>query len=815
RIAEEAALRLAELEAHAAIERLLVNGGEGAVVAARVAGLLPDAARERLRALLPGASTPLAPEVRFRLAMELGEPEHAASAARAPLEGESWLGEADALALRDALGDDAFARALAPSPHPRAYRAAMRLALWRPRDFADTLRAFLEQGAEREVELRRAVAKVLRTELGDDLGAPLWIARAFEVAQGRGPFEGFPHLGPPTLASVLAAGDPALERCMLEWLDALPDPLDAAATLLAEGVGPVTRERAAARLGRAADRDALASRARRVRDLAEIFVWGMHRARELTGSVFRIHLTHGDALGYTRLTRQAIHVSGLPVLRGDRRARAIVEGLVLHELGHHVHHASGPALEVWAQAREEGLGGLLNLVADEHLERNLRARDATWGTRLRRLCAWAFQHTQRELSARRLVDALGLAAARVLPGAGLAIAHRPDAVRVRSGALLAALEAHRPAFARFVRALRMGLGDRHDDPAVRAGLALFDRRFRHRDMAGLLEIARALRRLYGEEARLVELVGGHETVPGAGREGEVCGEGIGDADVQEEVERILEAPSRSGARARPGKDRPVVNVGPRRDFDRIHDVRPAPPAPAAHAELARELARPARHLRRALEQLGLAHRPARFRLRGHRFDRTRARAVVLRGDPRMLVARERVRRADLFIGVAIDCSGSMGSGACMDKARRFGVLLAEAAAGLAGVDVRFVGFEDQVLWDAGSANRPAVAALEPGGGNNDAAALWHVAELARRSRRSARLLVMISDGLPTECSTTALRGLVRELEGEGLACAQVAVRALAERCFDHYVEVLEPDVAVASRAFGDIVTGLVARTLRG
>ena len=74
---------------------------------------------------------------------------------------------------------------------------------------------------------------------------------------------------------------------------------------------------------------------------------------------------------------------------------------------------------------------------------------------------------------------------------------------------------------------------------------------------------------------------------------------------------------------------------------------------------------------------------------------------------------------------------------------------------------------------------------------------------------------MISDGLPTECSTTALRGLVRELEGEGLACAQVAVRALAERCFDHYVEVLEPDVAVASRAFGDIVTGLVARTLRG
>jgi len=73
---------------------------------------------------------------------------------------------------------------------------------------------------------------------------------------------------------------------------------------------------------------------------------------------------------------------------------------------------------------------------------------------------------------------------------------------------------------------------------------------------------------------------------------------------------------------------------------------------------------------------------------------------------------------------------------------------------------------------------------------------------------------MISDGLPTECSVAALKGLVTRLSRrEGMCCAQVAVRPLAEKCFPHYVEVMEDEFDVAVRRFGNIIAGLVKKAL--
>jgi nitric oxide reductase activation protein len=180
----------------------------------------------------------------------------------------------------------------------------------------------------------------------------------------------------------------------------------------------------------------------------------------------------------------------------------------------------------------------------------------------------------------------------------------------------------------------------------------------------------------------------------------------------------------------------------------------------------------------------------------------------------MLVARELEIQTDLFIGVVIDCSGSMSSGQSMEKAHRFGVLLAEASRGLPGVDARFFGFTDSEIFDAGDASNCAVTSLEPTGGNNDAAGLKHAASVAAGSRRKAKLLVMISDGLPTECSVEALRNLVQQLaRRQGILCAQVAVRPLDEVCFPDYIELLEPELDRAVRRFGEVLTGLARRAL--
>ena len=67
----------------------------------------------------------------------------------------------------------------------------------------------------------------------------------------------------------------------------------------------------------------------------------------------------------------------------------------------------------------------------------------------------------------------------------------------------------------------------------------------------------------------------------------------------------------------------------------------------------------------------------------------------------------------------------------IEKAKLFGALLAEAAKGFHGIDLRLFGFTDRVIYDAGTAGRCAVHGLRATDGNNDAAALWHAAQQAR------------------------------------------------------------------------------------
>ncbi|HLT36018.1 MAG TPA: hypothetical protein VK034_07025, partial [Enhygromyxa sp.] len=289
-----------------------------------------------------------------------------------------------------------------------------------------------------------------------------------------------------------------------------------------------------------------------------------------------------------------------------------------------------------------------------------------------------------------------------------------------------------------------------------------------------------------------------------------------DDEVQDEVERILDPRQlQSGGEGRSRiSGKLALNVGEDERFDVITDIRRAPRRPDEHRKVAREVARHAARLRAYLCELGLDRVPRHARMRGRSFDRTRTQAVVIRRDPRMLIARELEVHNDLFIGVLIDCSGSMSIRDLLAKARTFAVLIAEAVRSLAGVDARFWGFTDSVIWDAGDAERCAVTSLEAEGGNNDAAALLHAAQVAAGSRRKAKLLVMISDGLPTQCSVAALRNLVIQLgRRQHIVCAQVAVRPLEEVCFPHYVLLAEEPIELATVRFGELVSKLARQAL--
>jgi hypothetical protein len=360
----------------------------------------------------------------------------------------------------------------------------------------------------------------------------------------------------------------------------------------------------------------------------------------------------------------------------------------------------------------------------------------------------------------------------------------------------------------------MGLGDRHADPKVTEALKLFTGRFRNKTCRGLFDVASRLRELFADEAPLLDMLELDGLIQASEGEVIVLGEGLSDGELQKEIERILN-PHASETAGGSGGVR-VINLSPDESFDPIQTVIRLDCKPERHAAYARRLGRNAHRMREYFERLGLTHIPQRMRTSGRQLDRTRIPAVVLRGDPRMLIAREVKARTDLFLGLLVDCSGSMQNGNRIEQAKLFAVLLAEAAKGMPNVDVRVFGFTDSVIYDAGNARHCAAHALRSEGGNNDAAALWHAAQEARRSRRKAKLLVMISDGSPTECSTHALRALVTRLQSRmGVACAQIAVRHLEEICFPYYVEVGARDQAKAVAEFGSIIVKLVGRTLRG
>jgi hypothetical protein len=834
-LVHEAALRLIELgpDGQQALALILSSAHTEAsmlAVAASVSLWSDNASLEVVRGLARDPAQPA--HLRFRIALALHQRESdwesvVLAAAAAPSE-TAWLTAHDWTTLTRVVPNlRTLSTTLAGSVHPNAYQRAVR---WLLDDGGDdertlaALRAFLHAGTERPGGVRLAVARRLFAS-GYDAAAVVLLRNALDPdckdAGLQALYDAMPDAGSRERvlqhglgAALLGGPEFCTEARCLMLVRANRRDLSARAAglrrLLLEGSDKRVRPDVVKAVSRSD------TRATKLEQVAQVFAWGVRKGRELSGRMFSVHMTDRRSdLGYTRMNENTIYVSPLPLLRGDRHGRDVVEALILHEFGHHLYHRGTQAQRIWQRAHKEGIGSVLNLVADEHLERRLRAVDASYGDRLKRLAAYAFQHSNRELAVPELLDMLQASAFEALSVRPLGVAFNDKSVVVDSGLVLRELDRRGHPFARFVRAMRMGLGNRHDDPLLERALSLFKGGFRHKDMRGLYEIAVELSLMYGTQSSLAKTYGGHESLEWDRREGAVHGDGLSDAEVQPEVERILKPPSASGPSGPPGRPgRLQINVGPDTAFSEITKVERIPIDRERHRQAARDVRRHAMRLRQYFDDLGLSLVPRRARLRGRAFDRTRVRAVVTRRDPRMLVARELEIQTDLFIGVVIDCSGSMSSGQSMEKAHRFGVLLAEASRGLPGVDARFFGFTDSEIFDAGDASNCAVTSLEPTGGNNDAAGLKHAASVAAGSRRKAKLLVMISDGLPTECSVEALRNLVQQLaRRQGILCAQVAVRPLDEVCFPDYIELLEPELDRAVRRFGEVLTGLARRAL--
>jgi hypothetical protein len=716
----------------------------------------------------------------------------------------------------------ACALALADSPHHHAYQRAVSLLISAslPSDpVLEALARFLEVDGDRPLHLRRGAA-VRLAQTGDTRGMPLLVEQMLdEQATEWGMFSADHEIALDAVVAATLIGGPSVssEKRMWQVIEGarkvVPRPAlqEIYARVLDEAMtNPARRAAAAMSVSEGLARDRLGR-------VADVFAWGVKRGVELTGRLFNFHLTSKETeFGYTRMSGDRIFVSPLPMLRGEPNGQDIVEGLVLHEIGHHVYHRGEVPEALWAKAHKEGIGHLLNLVADEHLERNLRAVDPAYGDRLKRLGAYAFQHAAQEIAVPVLLNSLRGAAAPALIRTPLEVGFAENAVKVRRGQVLSELDRHGHALARFARAFRLGLGNRMNDPALAEALAL-TQGIRDMDMPQMYELTQKLAALFGGALEVAKVFGGSEGLETGDheRDDDVFGAGVSDDALQKEIERILD-PRRNKAAAKSTKGAPEklwINVSPDEEFDRIRTVEKVRGNPEAHRTLVHEVERHATRLRAYLDDLGLRWEPQRARTQGRAIDRTRLLPLVTRNDPRILVARTPQRRTDLFLGVIVDCSSSMTSRDNIGRAKRFAALVAEAVRPLPGVEARFFGFTDSVIYDAGTAGDCHVVGLRASGGNNDAAGLFHAANVAMASAKRAKVLVMISDGLPTECSVEALRGLVSTLtRRRGIVCAQVAVHPLEEVCFPNHV-LLDGAIEAAVARFGRMIGDLARRSL--
>lgn len=212
-------------------------------------------------------------------------------------------------------------------------------------------------------------------------------------------------------------------------------------------------------------------------------------------------------------------------------------------------------------------------------------------------------------------------------------------------------------------------------------------------------------------------------------------------------------------------------------------------------------------MRRYMEQCGRVAVDKEDEEVGHDLVEDLERAAL--GETALCVDEEKKPAASVHIEMIIDCSGSMQGNKIL-LAQRFGLLMEESIRGVRGITAHIWGFTDTAIYDCGQPGQFRVSGLVAGGGNNDAGALWHAYQSAKKSGKQLKILLMVSDGRPTECTWGSLYNLVSRLEAAGYVPVQVAVDHIKGPAFKRYfVDLVGQPMAAAVIQFGRMLFALV------
>jgi len=376
----------------------------------------------------------------------------------------------------------------------------------------------------------------------------------------------------------------------------------------------------------------------------------------------------------------------------------------------------------------------------------------------------------------------------------------------------------------FLVCLRCGFDPKiHPDPKVAEAVALVPPNLKDLTHKEVLAVARKIGELLGKSSqfkddikRMQRRIGLHrEALRGLAKAMERMAEtgqlpgwmrqeapGIRTGRIEVDLGKTLKSLRPKGTRFQ------QLNLGRSLQFNDLEREETLAFDPAGHENLVTPIRRHIRRLRSYLERLGTRTVEQYAARRGRRLDLARIRPAVLTGSPNLLVHEWEEAAASAYIGLLIDRSGSM-EGSKLELAKRFAALVAESAKGLRGIEGHVNAFDDDTFYQMGDFRRAAIAALTSGGGNNDSAGLQRAARLALASRKRNKLVLMISDGSPTECTFESLKNLVAKLTHDyEIVCAQVAVQSMEHVAFPHYVDLSRYGMDEAVARFGKMLMQL-------
>ena len=582
--------------------------------------------------------------------------------------------------------------------------------------------------------------------------------------------------------------------------------------------------------------------------VAEINHWAQRAGQELLGRRVVVE-QYRQGIGRTRVARDNfvhIEVSDAPITSGHRYGDAIMRAIALHEIGHHLcdigmrgHRA------MRGIAHSEGLGEIFDILLDERLERVMRSRRHWWGRYFDRLASYAFAQNAHALPLEHYAALCDLPADEAwdkvvsgeLPGRPLPLERTRGERKVSMRDVdMLGIPGLLPPLQAWLWGLRCGFDPAlHPNAAVHEALAEVPRNLKDLPHSEVLKVARAVAEHIGRSPqhkkdmqRMLQRMRRHrEAMRSLARLlNRMADAGRLDPSALPKWMR-QDAP---GIRRQPDEPPPPttrimpwrlhresgpklpggqgLNLGEELEFDRLPKEQALTAEAEATAALVASIRRHIRVLRAYLERLGTRTIDEYASRRGRRLDMAQARRAPFLPTPDLLVHSRDEILPDAYIGILIDRSGSM-DGKKMGMARAFGCLVAEAARGLRGIEGHVNAFDDDTIYRLGDFRRHDIAALQAGGGNNDAGGLQFAADLALHSHKSNRLLIMISDGHPTECTVEALTGLVQRLTREyDIVCTQVVVDNMENICFPHFVDLSRFGMDEATALFGRMLIRL-------